>query len=74
MSANLFATLPEITLLSRVHTPEQLAYLQLWGGCPTCDRKPETWEPLPPGWVWDCRAFTTYAWCPDCGSGRVIDG
>lgn len=62
----LFDHLPEITLFGRVHTPEQLEYLKLRGQCPMCDSKPETFEPLPPGWVWDCRAFTNWVWCPRC--------
>ncbi len=64
-------------VFGRNHSDEQLAYLAKWGGCPTCDRKPSSFEPLDDGWVWDCRAFTTWVWCPDClsesGLGEILE-
>jgi hypothetical protein len=62
----LFDTLPEYGLFGCIHTPDQLAYLEQWCACPYCGRKPESVEPLPEGWVWDCMAFTVWAWCPEC--------
>lgn len=57
---------PEVDLFGRVHTPEQVEYLAKWCACPACGKRPESVDPLPGGWVWDCRAFTRWAWCPDC--------
>jgi hypothetical protein len=68
-ASSLFDALPEIGLFHRIHTHEQLSYLQQWGGCPGCERKPKSFEPLDDGWVWDCRAFTIWAWCPNCIGG-----
>lgn len=63
---HLFATIPEVTLFGRQHTPEQLAYLVKWCACPCCGDKPVSLDPLPEGWAWDEIAFTTWAWCPVC--------
>lgn len=63
---HIFQTLPEIGLFWRIHTPEQREYLSKWCACPSCGKRPDTIEPLPEEWVWDCRAFTNWAWCPEC--------
>lgn len=66
MTSDLHAALPEVTLFGLIHTPEQIAYLELWAACPLCGEKPSSFDPLPDGWAWDCMAFTVWAWCPTC--------
>ena len=62
----LFDVMPKVTATGTEYTPEQMAYLVLRAMCPVCAARPATIEPLPPGWCWDCAAFTNWCWCPKC--------
>jgi hypothetical protein len=45
----------------KTKTPEAIK----WAMCPCCGRRPETLDPLPPGWCWDTMEPTNAAvWCP----------
>ena len=62
----LFDRVPVLHLFGTDYTADQTAYLEKHAMCPVCGERPETVEPLPEGWTWDCLAFTIWCWCPTC--------
>lgn len=50
-----------------VLSERHFTYLKENASCPCCDRKPETVNPLPPGWCWDAM-FNRWCWCPEWNS------